>query len=369
MTTTVLALPNLVPWGPLSDCRIGAQGNQVDLNDANDRQAGWWRVPKTGVVTHVGVRVNRVYGTPPSHNIGLVTVDADGDPTETPYGGSANTTGTFGTATSTITWWWFQLATPANAVKGELCAVMVWPGATPPDGSNYIRVMFPGWTGKADQQPCTGYSANAGVAWTESVPPGIPSFAMKYSDGDIYPYAYLNSDMRAIRTSYTPNEIGAKFTVPFDCKLAGLIVDWRQSAVAVNAIVDLYNAASVSLKQVTLYGAEMLLGPKRVIFDADIPLTKDLVYRVAAKSSVNTDQLQVYEMNQADAGARYSFPDGQRWCATSRKDTGDWTDLLTAVPAVALLLSEISYDSGSTPTPAVVQKKHGVVPVCGVIRG
>lgn len=132
---TTLALPSLVPWGPLADRVIGAEGGGggFNLNSANDQHAGWWRVPKTGHVTHVGVRTSNVTGTPPNHTIALVTVDASGDPTDTNYGGSAPASGGFGTGDANPKWYWFELATHADVVQGDLVAVKVKPGATPPD--------------------------------------------------------------------------------------------------------------------------------------------------------------------------------------------------------------------------------------------
>ena len=92
-------------------------------------------MPRAGTVAKVGFFVTATAGAPPAYNAGIFNHTSGKANTASPYGGSAAQA--FNLTTG---WNWLTLSSPATAVLGDFVSIALYPGATPPDGSNNVTV-------------------------------------------------------------------------------------------------------------------------------------------------------------------------------------------------------------------------------------
>jgi hypothetical protein len=330
---------NKLPWGPASMRHYGTLSNTVDFNDADNSMAGVFMIPKSGHVTHVGLRINSVTGVCPAFNIGLVTVGADGHPTTTAYGTATNPT--FVPAGSDV-WQWVELTAHTDVVVQEFAAVRVWPTASAPDATHKFRMQI-----SSNGSTVMPHTKNYTTSWAVFLQ--WPAIAMRYDDGDVYPIPLTGtSSYRDIRTTSTPDEYGIKFSPPWDCKVSGTIFSALNATATADLSIVLYDAAnnilqSWSLDNDILYPS-FTNGPYW-LHCSPVSLTKDATYRLTAlPQTANYWSIDEIQMDDAlaDGNCRYSIPDGKRFSGTWRTDAGAWTDSLSRMAFMALLLDEIS---------------------------
>lgn len=136
---TMVSLSPGLMFGPhgmhrRSEYRASSPSHQA-LDGAKHGEAQCVRFLESGkIITKVAINVYSRIGTPPAYNVGIQTVSGD-DPTGNPYGGGAMEAYNFATANLHI----ITLSTPPTTTRGDKAAIVVESGATPPDGSNYIK--------------------------------------------------------------------------------------------------------------------------------------------------------------------------------------------------------------------------------------
>jgi hypothetical protein len=326
-------------WGPAAIGVANIAGSAVSaqaLTDADNAVAWVFNVPKDGTITDVGYLVTAENGTSPAYNCGLVTVDATGNPTTTAYGGSAVTPATW---TSTG-WKWVTLSTPATGAAGDFAAVHIYPGGTPPDGSNNITVAY---GPVADG----GYSLNYVVAWTQAALGG--PMAIKYNDGSIYGFALtsVTTYVAGITSGTTPDEVGAKFQVPAAMTCTGARLGCNRTGYGSAATMDvvLYSAADGVLASTTVSDKDFLdvQDYVNVHWDA-VNLSAATDYRLIIKPTTATNGgVTVTKWSVESTAARNMWPAGDSWHWTERTDAGAWTDTTTAIPYMGLWVSDITF--------------------------
>lgn len=331
----ILTTKNLC-WGPLSmpghtTGKTSDSSVTFSLNDSDNALGLIWLAPKDGIIDSVGVQVTNVYGTPPTYSVGIY--EADGT---TLLGGSAAEE--FNLATVGVTW--CTLATPATVSAGELFRVKIQPGATPPDGSNYVRIAVSrsnvSWNNPISPQYTTG-ATNTGA-----------SLSIRYDDGTAYlPLPDGNSSGDVYPTS-TPDEYGNRFSVPFDCECSGAMFALYVGRVNAVLTFTLYDASDTELVATTVTSNSYIDtgGIWWVPWDT-VSLIANAVYRITCKPTVYNVYFTINKMKSA--ADRAWWPEGERWQLTTRTDSGGWTDSTTDLLACCLVLDQITLPDGGGP--------------------
>jgi len=325
-------------WGPASvGWRVPqvTTANDYHLDDADDSIATAFIVPKDGTIDRIGCYVRALVGNPPEYNVGLMVVtNATGFPdTTTNYGGSA----TEGYDFAATGWVWITLTTPAVVAAGDYVAACVWPGVVAPDGGNYVAVEWYDGAGGGWQADMRYWLYAA--AWSGSYGWAV---AAMYDDGEVAIPAIVGNTYATIHTGTAPDEIGCRFTVPFNCTCVGASVGINPAA---NADFDvcLYDAADVLLgsnavdvseRQANSYYTHV------VQWDA-VNLTAGATYRVTIlPTTANNGYALAFTLNEL--ASRYWWPEGRRWQQTERTDAGAWTDTPLKLAMLALNLTSIT---------------------------
>ena len=312
----------------------------LTLNDADNSVAWTFMAPKTGTIDTVGLVIVTRTGTPPAYNVGLVTIDASGYPTTTPFGGSAIESYNF----TTTGWVWVTLATPASVTAGDIVTVRVWPGATPPDASNSVRTGC-AWQGAVGTIPrfiryTTAWSYDASMGqWGP--------WAVRYSDGTIYGVPSTSKDNTAFDSVTSPDEMGCLFQLPFNATCVGVRMSFDTVDASQNIEVRLYDSdGSTVLASIVVTDVDSIAPGVPDVLDffwSGVALLKNTNYRVTVLATNNTTiGIELWSFTFDAATSRAGVPDGLNWQQTQRTDLGSWTQDNTKFPYMALWLSDIS---------------------------
>lgn len=336
-------------WGPGAGLIARGAGSLSDVvfNDADNAAACIFVAPKDGTIDRILVPVSGKTGTSTTVkiNCAVVTVDSSGNPTTTPAGGSAIVAQTINAFTNsvlnTIT-----LATPATVSAGDLLAAAMWPeGVVAPDASNNITVRVNAALHLA-QLPAP---ADFATAWTRRN--ATPLLVPRYSDGSYARLFPLNAVAAPVSSAFnstsTPDEYGAKFTLPFGCSCDGARVYIRPSAIGVTGVVRLLDSLDTLLASCTIaagsLGTTGTIDATDVFWDA-VALTAGATYRLTLAATHATATLIVPWWPVPDTNAKAACPEGANWGATTRVDgAGSWTDTALTLPlGFAIHMSDIT---------------------------
>ncbi len=322
-------------WGPAS-ASISARsslnsGSLFNLNDADNAVRVRFVVPKDGTLSKIGIRIDDIVGTPPAYSVSFK--DGGGNL----YGGCAAEDYTF----STDGYHWVTLATPATAQAGDLVLATLEPGGTAPDGGNYIQVVYY-MSALNTVLPVTQRYTTSWLSSTGS------DFGVLYSDDSVALPGILSGLPLGIRTSSTPDEGGALLRVPFACQCRGALTANYPANASADFEVRLYNAAGTVLASATHDGTYHGSGAGFYTYEWDaVTLAADTDYRLAILPT--TTNYTYLNMQYHDAAAsRAWWPEGARWQLSTRTDAGSWTEDDTAMPMLALILSEITLPEGGS---------------------
>lgn len=336
-----------IHWGPIiyGSWFPGAYDGTIynfSLNTSVKKLAGYFVIPKTGTITKVGLNVGAITGNPPAYKVGLVTVDTNGDPTTSAYGGgSLDDFYVYSTGYK-----WITLTTPSSGSLGDVACVHIYPGATPPDSSNYIRVSY---SDLYDGVSPT-YAYYTPSYWTRNG--SATHFAIQYDDGDIYGFPVTGAIDWSIDSGTTPDEVGSKFTVPVEMYCIGMLFPTNAYS-DVGCIFDVYLYDADDTVVASKTGIDMsdywtVYGQAPVYWENEVILEKDAIYRLTLKPTTTNNLLMFgYRFESAASRATKSLPESDRWTYTKRTDGGSWTDDDTAYCHLGLIISDIVSTSGS----------------------
>ena len=331
-------------WGPAAIGNTGAPTAAItgfNLNDADNAAAWTFNMPKDGTVTHLGFYMSGITGSAPNYNVALVAQDSSGRPTTTAYGGGTNPTYT---PSGGAGWKWVAMTANATAAAGDFAAVHIYPTGSAPNGSNFMAVL------------ATTYIAtmSTGLQFTTAWVPtaGVPPMAIKFNDGSIYGLALSsNTNHVQIRQNTTPDEVGAKFTVPAQMTCYGARFYTAVASIGTAATFDvvLYDAADGVLATCAVGDKDYIDDNSAVnVFWDGVTLQANTVYRVSVKPGVGTNgDMYIPRYTLESTAAKGFFPDGANWQWTSRTDAGAWTDTSTDIPFMGLWISDITFVQGS----------------------
>lgn len=330
------------PWGPMAGLSLlgGALG-AFSLDDADNSLFTAFSVPQAGNLEKVGVCVTTLTGNPPAYNVSLVTIDANGDPTTTNYGGCSTETYDFTTAG----WHWVTLGTAAAGTAGDVVAARIWPAGTP-DVSNYVAIGYAGLSPSSLRVPHVATYTSGWLTPISAIGP-----AAIYAGGTVALPA-LTDVVSEYNADTTPDEVGVLFSAPFDCVCNGATWSiYPELGASSSFTVKLYNSADTLLASAVVNVAQLDMGVTSYILSCHwdgVSLTANASYRLTVLATSAYDvRLACAVCNEA--ASRAWWPEGERFQYTARTDGGAWTESTTKLPMLSPLLSSYSIESGSTP--------------------
>lgn len=310
-------------------------GSNVLIDAAGEKAAVVLNAPATGTISKVGFRVNAV---PSAGNadVRLETVDlTTGDPTGTLLGTNTNATQAISGAN---TWYTTTLTAGATVTREDLFAVVI--------------VNSTGQYNIAYQNGSWGYSGfpyvdHLTAAWAK-ITVGGPQLALEYNDGSYSQIMNIlpqpTPSLISLNNGSTPDEIGAKFTLPVGMRASGIYV-----SIDVDEAVDLvlYDAASTALATVSLDKDLRMTNTASYQarrFPTAVSLAANATYRVAVKPTTATN-VGVPVTDVPSAAFMGAMPGGVDWVYTSRTDAGAWSETTTRYAPIGLIIDGIDRKS------------------------
>lgn len=341
MTMMQLAAP--IVWGPAAGQTIMSTAS-YSLDDSNDSASGTIIAPKTGTINRISVQCNARTGNPPAYKVGLASCASTGEPNvpinwlATPEEYNFTSTGIH----------WITLTNPVAVTKGDCFAICVIPSTTAPDASNYVSIRFGQATlGETDSVPGAAYSTNHAISWLPAT--AQPNMAIAYQGEDSF---YGNAEaveQIGFQADTTPDEVGAKFTVPVALRCNGVSIQFdRGSNTSTPVTITLYDSADNVLGQIEIAanaGRETSYCQYNLYFSSDINLSVEQPYRLSIKHTGTLYDLTVIKLSASSPGSlARSLCEGARWQWTERTDAGAWSDTAESCPLFGLLIDQIDLE-------------------------
>jgi hypothetical protein len=336
---TLVAVPVLSP--EVAACFDGASSNPASNIDASGEKVAFvLHVPKTGNIRKIGFGLGTVT-TGQTLRAGLYTVDANGDPTTTAYGGMAAGTVAVADTDDTLPKL-VTLATDAAAVRNDVVAVVIEFDSTA--GNLAISAASAG----AAQFPHVSLLT---ASWAKSVT-SLPLCVLEYDDGTVaqipgvFPFYRMSEETYNSGTA-TADEYGLKWTQRFPARLCGVVLALDATAAADYEVV-LYDGTT-AVQTVSRDGdiGSVVSGERRltVLFDTPQALAVGDVRRITLKPTTTTNIGLVYGLLHAAAHqAAFLGADAHM---TRRLNLGSWDDSLTdRVPTVYPLYDQLDDGAG-----------------------
>lgn len=198
-------------------------------------------------------------------------------------------------------------------------------------------------------------ASHNGTSWSKNTH-SVGLVALKYTDGyEAIKPAFLATAQKA-RTELTNtvntasgNIIGNRFTVPFDCRVAGMW--WIRDALGSTSAgaARLYDAndniiASSTLPVVKMTATEdtgTVGYTSMVLYDSEVDLGKNALYRL----TINTTDATGWGLTACTYHSSDHLVAGMtgdaNWYSTQWTGSGDWTDTNTRTVAMGLIISGI----------------------------
>lgn len=272
----------------------------------------------------------------------IETVNSVGQPTGTLWGTDTNNAAFTINNTDDDLMLEVTLTSPATVVKGDLIALVVSnPAAS--FGNMQFRTMIQPFS------PTIPYGGtNNGSAWSKSQ--FNPPIALYYAGGTrVAPAGCIparNFTTQTVNSGTTPDEVGNKITLPFSCKVSGIVGVFSGPATA-TVNVKIYSAADALLVDKPMTNQQSAttgVAMKYWYFDDVITLDKDTVYRVAIQGTNATNWLMGYIDSDSTTWVD-TWDLGQNCVWTERTDLGAWTETNTKRAMLSLLIDEIPDDA------------------------
>jgi hypothetical protein len=319
------------------------------LMDAVGEQCAFvFRAPRTGDIDVIGLGCGASTQLPSNgilvslQNVDLATGFPDGMTQRyciVPRSNlSANTWFTTGPLTTDGT----PSGTRLSVTRGDLIAVVV-DFVSFVAGDNVSIVCELGYTANEGTFPYVLQQVGAGWAKGTNT---VPLLAIRYSDGTYYPidgaFPWSGFTTLSLGLNTTPDEVGNRFSLPFDAKVGGVWVR-RQSTATRDVLVRLYDSdGTVFANGSVLEDGDLGTGATRyVTLPAEIPLKANTVYRATCVMQQPVG-LNFYGADVASAPVLNAVAGGQQMYWTQRTDGGAWTDVLTRRMLMGLLLTDIN---------------------------
>ncbi len=297
-------------------------------------------VPKTGNIRNVGFLTGTVTtGGTNDLDIRIETVDANGDPSGTLWGANTNVALDLQDSDDNTFLVTGNLTASAAVVRGDsLIAVKIKNPA-----ANFATAQLMVMDQQLNQFPYTVESLGAGA-----VKSGFGAImALQYDDGVYYPICGVwpfSVETRGVASS--PEEDGAKFQVPFPCKVIGTEI-WFESDADCSLVLRsdgspgsiLTSAAVDKDHRISAAG-----GRQFIYFDDEVELAANTVYRLLVDRGGAS--IGVHYFSTLNAALMNATPGGMNFIRTHGTGAGAFTDVNTEVPVMSLIISELDDGAG-----------------------
>jgi len=232
---------------------------------------------------------------------------------------------------------WFDttLTSGATVTEGQVMAISI-----NNSGSGNLEV---GVVDRSTYVVPSVFSFN-GTSWTR-VAGFAPSFALEYSDTSIetvtgvYPFQVATTTN--VNTGTTPDEVGAKFKLPFPFTITGCT--FQCPAPAGNFDLKVYDSDGATQRLTVSFDKDYVkLGYSTIslYFTGTFDFLPNVFYRWSilptSASNVTVPDIEVNTAVLMD-----SFDGGQDFHWTQRTDAGAWTDTVIRRPLVGLYISRL----------------------------
>ena len=334
----------------------------VTLNGGSDgaTKVAWvFYAQEDATVTHVGFRQGVKTGTPTNgYRMMLQGVSTStGQPDGTDIGGGSPTASATFTPGTDGTWQWIALANSYATTRGTAYAIVI-ENTGDQSAANISVTTVDGNIGFGTTVP---YSTTyASSTWTKgSSAFRCPVWGYK-SSTQVFGRPYASA---AIATAVTTsgNRVAMKFTLPAGWgstfKVIGARGKLRGPATGTSFVFGLWNAAGTALQSITL-DSDILRSGTQVdmeLWFSGTLATLDFgtTYYIGLES-VSSSSVAISCIDVSNAADRDAWPLGENRCYAVW-DGSDWdAETTTKLPAVELILSDITEPTGGAGGPAML---------------
>lgn len=294
-------------------------------------------------ISHVYVRNNASAGSP-TIDIRIETIDATtGLPTGTLWATNTNiVTGALASNTTAI----YALTATANISRGEWFAIKLAYNSGTSVAISKHREQVLALVSGVYQIENTGTPATALLSAGMSVAVGSSSTAFYDIPGCL---PYVSDSTVAFDNSTAGDARGARFRVPMDCKIRGVLAN-AGSVVAADYNLKLLDDAGTLIKSTAHDGDIQVLSTGGILsrFDADQSLSRDTWYRLVFEPSETGTNVRFVTFVVLD-DTQGALPCGANMHYTTFTTAGGWVDsTVTTIPFFDLLISHLDDGAGST---------------------
>ena len=336
------------PFQPQAAVSTAPAYANLTINTADDRVAVIFRVTKAGSIRTIYFRTGTVT-TGATLDIRLETVDlGTGDPTGTLFGTNTNGACVVANGDDDVV----KSATlTADAVVaiGDLIALVI----DNPDVSPGNMVLQTVGYYQGIGLPYHDFFDGATWAKGNSSPTTLVC-GFEFSDGSFMnvPGIHLAGSIttHTFSSSSTPDVVGARFKLPYTCRVIGARV-WSALTADMNLrlVTTAYNQgggtgilATMLMDTTVKRAASVYDFP--IIFNGEVTLTKDTYYRLIAEPGASN--ISVYDMGVPSLAALDSFCSQDFHLTTAKDPTGDgsWTNFNSGTfraPYMGLIINGI----------------------------
>lgn len=325
--------------------------NSVIIDADGEALAYIFDAQSTDTLTKIGFLTGTVT-TGGTIDVRVETVDAaTGFPTGTLWGTTTNYVHTLANSDDNV-YVEVTLTSGASLTRGDMFAVVF---KRPSGGALNGQLRF--ITGLSYQAfPSTNiYTAGAWSAYSGN---NSPACSLYFSTGGYSTMKGVNGHVALIFSSNvtvtfnnvsTPDVYGNRFSVPFDCKAAGI---WVLADFDGDADLKLYGSDGVtvlaSVSNTALTPAIASSGVNYRFFSSDVSLSANTVYRVAIEPSSSTSLTAYFATYHSSAIRAQSILGAQAYHTSAKNPTGtgSWTDDETRVVFIGVMLSSIDIPTG-----------------------
>lgn len=304
------------------------------LDAADERHASIVQAPKTGNIRKVIFRTGTVT-TGATVDVRIETVDTvTGFPSGTLWATNTNVSHTIQDTDDNTCLTTAALTADAAVVIGDIFSgVIDNPDVSP---GNFAIGVSGNELGRGG---VIGTAHYTGGAWTREHE--APIVAFEYDDGSYewipgaWPFCTIDNVNYNVNSSPS-DELSLTFTLPFPQTVRGVGFYGEFDGQADIILYDGVNNPSVTVYPSMRQGSSEQV--YRLLFDEEVALAKDTVYRVGIKPTTTTNiSLPTYSVpSQAMRGA---MDGGTSFYLSTRADDGTWTDDTLSRPMVQLLFS------------------------------
>lgn len=298
--------------------------------------------PQDLAISHVCLRNGTAVGSPVAE-IRIETIDATtGLPTGTLWAANTNvSTGTLVSNTTAI----YALGATANISRGQWFAVKILYTS----GTSFLvsknRELILSTVSGIYQIENTGTPATATLSGGMSLAIGSSATSFYHIAGCL---PYVSDQTVAFDDSTAGDARGARFRIPFDCKIRGLLAH-AGSVVAANYNLKLLNDAGTLIHSTAHDGDIQVLATGDILtrFDADLSISRNTWYRIVFEPSETGTNVR-YVTFTVLADTQGALACGANMHATTFTTAGGWVDsAITTIPFFDLLVSHVDDGTGA----------------------